>query len=87
MEAYNESLSYDKAFYAQDIEGSIAWARANAKAGIITGEEFKEIERGLELVRKEWESNSFDIKPAVDEVRLKHLQNYHPIGIVCSNNS
>lgn len=68
MEAYNESLSLDKAFYAEDIDGSIAWARANKNAHILTEEEFKEIERGFGVVRKEWETNSFEIKPGVDEV-------------------
>ncbi len=68
MEAYNESLSLDKAFYAEDIDGSIAWARANQNARILTEEEFKEIERGFGVVRKEWETNSFEIKPGVDEV-------------------
>ncbi|KAL8842765.1 MAG: hypothetical protein Q9176_002401 [Flavoplaca citrina] len=67
MEAYNESLSLDKAFYAEDIDGSIAWARANKNAGILTEEEFKEIERGFGMVQKEWDSDSFQIKPGVDE--------------------
>ncbi|KAL8770340.1 MAG: hypothetical protein Q9209_003976 [Squamulea sp. 1 TL-2023] len=67
MEAYNESLSLDKAFYAEDIDGSIAWARANKNAEILTDKEFKEIQRGFEMVRKEWETESFDVKPGVDE--------------------
>ncbi|KAL8701149.1 MAG: hypothetical protein Q9201_005065 [Fulgogasparrea decipioides] len=67
MEAYNESLSYDKAFYAQDIAGSIAWARANKNVGILTEEEFKEIERGFSIVKKEWEEEKFNIRPEVDE--------------------
>ncbi|KAL8785339.1 MAG: hypothetical protein Q9213_003404 [Squamulea squamosa] len=67
MEAYNESLSLDKAFYAEDIDGSIAWARANKNADILTDKEFKEIQQGFEVVRKEWETESFDIKPGVDE--------------------
>ncbi|KAL8874255.1 MAG: hypothetical protein Q9174_000375 [Haloplaca sp. 1 TL-2023] len=67
MEAYNESLSLDKAFYAEDIAGSIAWARANKNVGILTEKEFKEIERGFVAVKKEWDTNSFEIKPSVDE--------------------
>ncbi|KAL8733350.1 MAG: hypothetical protein Q9166_002174 [cf. Caloplaca sp. 2 TL-2023] len=67
MEAYNESLSLDKAFYAQDIAGSIAWARANKNVGLLTDREFKEIERGFKTVQKEWETNSFDIRPGIDE--------------------
>ncbi|KAL8930159.1 MAG: hypothetical protein Q9208_000776 [Pyrenodesmia sp. 3 TL-2023] len=67
MEAYNESLSHDKAFYAQDIAGSIAWARANKDVGILTEEEFSEIESGFETVENEWRTNAFYIKPGVDE--------------------
>ncbi|KAI4170782.1 MAG: hypothetical protein LQ346_008825 [Caloplaca aetnensis] len=67
MEAYNESLSHDKAFYAQDIAGSIAWARANKNVGILTEEEFNKIETGFEKVKKEWETDTFNIKPGVDE--------------------
>ncbi|KAI4097062.1 MAG: hypothetical protein L6R37_006853 [Teloschistes peruensis] len=67
MEAYNESLSYDKAFYAHDIAGSIAWARANKNVGILTEKEFNEIERGFSIVKKEWDTDSFLIKPGVDE--------------------
>ncbi|KAI4187715.1 MAG: hypothetical protein L6R41_002617 [Letrouitia leprolyta] len=67
MDAYNESLSYDREFYAHDIDGSIAWARANKDVGILTEKEFKEIERGFSTVRKEWETNTFKILPGIDE--------------------
>ncbi|KAL8734056.1 MAG: hypothetical protein Q9181_003357 [Wetmoreana brouardii] len=67
MEAYNESLSYDKAFYAQDIAGSIAWARANKNVGILTEKEFEEIKRGFSIVKKEWDEEKFKIRPGVDE--------------------
>ncbi|KAL9013116.1 MAG: hypothetical protein Q9173_002159 [Seirophora scorigena] len=67
MEAYNESLTHDRKFYAQDIDGSIAWARANKNVGILTEKEFSEIERGFALVKDEWDANTFQIKPGVDE--------------------
>ncbi|KAL9604974.1 MAG: hypothetical protein Q9219_000162 [cf. Caloplaca sp. 3 TL-2023] len=67
MEAFNESLSYDSEFYAQDIAGSIAWARANKDAGILTEKELKEIEKGFSIVRKEWETKTFEVMPGVDE--------------------
>ncbi|KAI4088011.1 MAG: hypothetical protein LQ344_006386 [Seirophora lacunosa] len=67
MEAYNESLTHDRKFYAQDIEGSIAWARANKNVGILTEKEFSEIERGFALVKDEWDADTFQIKPRVDE--------------------
>jgi argininosuccinate lyase len=67
MEAYNESLSFDRAFYAQDILGSIAFARANVTTGILTQQEFETIEKGLKEVLEEWKTNKFVIKPGADE--------------------
>jgi argininosuccinate lyase len=67
MVAFNESIYFDKALYAQDIRGSIAYARANQKSGILTPHEFSEIESGFSEVLKEWQDNTFEIKPGVDE--------------------
>lgn len=39
MISYNESIYYDRALHTQDILGSITWARANHKAGILTAAE------------------------------------------------
>ncbi|KAF1813092.1 putative argininosuccinate lyase [Eremomyces bilateralis CBS 781.70] len=67
MIAYNESIWFDRAFWAQDINGSIAFARANVATGILTQSEFATIEKGFNAIRKEWESDKFEIKPGVDE--------------------
>ncbi|KAL1959208.1 hypothetical protein VTO42DRAFT_2713 [Malbranchea cinnamomea] len=67
MVAYNESIYFDRAFYAQDIAGSIAFARANVKTGILTPDEFAAIERGLKQVLEEWQTGKFVIVPGVDE--------------------
>ncbi|KAK0336310.1 argininosuccinate lyase [Friedmanniomyces endolithicus] len=67
MMQYNESLTFDRVFYSQDIRGSIAYARANTHTGILTQHEFSEIERGLKQVQKEWETNTFEVRPEVDE--------------------
>ncbi|UNI20446.1 Argininosuccinate lyase [Purpureocillium takamizusanense] len=67
MVKYNESIYFDRVLYKQDILGSIAFARANAKAGIITQDEFQQIERGLREVEKEWQAGTFTIVPGVDE--------------------
>ncbi|RSL45420.1 hypothetical protein CEP51_016079 [Fusarium floridanum] len=47
MVKYNESIFFDRILYKQDILGSIAFTRANAKSGIITQEEFENIREGL----------------------------------------
>lgn len=67
MVSYNESIYFDRAFYAQDIAGSIAFARANVKTGILTQEEFEAIEGGLKQVLEEWKTDKFQIVPGVDE--------------------
>lgn len=67
MVSYNESIYYDRAFHTQDILGSIAWARANHKNGILTEAEFAAIESGLKQVEEEWVAGTFKIIPGVDE--------------------
>ncbi len=67
MTEYNQSIYYDRAFYKQDIAGSIAWARANHKTGILSANEFEQIEQGLDKVKSEWESGTFKIMPGIDE--------------------
>lgn len=53
MVEYNESIHFDKALYRQDILGSIAFARANTKNGLLTQDEFNKIEKGLHEVERE----------------------------------
>ncbi|SLM40876.1 argininosuccinate lyase [Lasallia pustulata] len=67
MVSYNESIPYDRVLYAQDIAGSIAWARANHHQGILSASEFAAIEKGFKTVSEEWETGTFEIKPSVDE--------------------
>ena len=67
MQKYNASIYYDRAFYKQDLAGSIAWARANKNRGILNAEEFSKIEKGLKEVGKEWENGMFKIVEAIDE--------------------
>lgn len=67
MISYNESIHFDRAFYAQDIAGSIAFARANIATGILTQDEFATIEKGLNQVLEEWRTSQFEIKSGVDE--------------------
>ncbi|KAF5616286.1 Argininosuccinate lyase [Fusarium sp. NRRL 52700] len=68
MHQYNASISYDKLLYKEDILGSIAFARANARLGIISNNEFTEIERGLREVMKEWEADTFVIMPNDEDI-------------------
>ncbi|KAI9793487.1 MAG: hypothetical protein M1816_007919 [Peltula sp. TS41687] len=84
MVSYNESIHYDRAFYAQDIRGSIAYARANCKLGILTSEEFAAIEKGFATVKHEWETGIFQIKSGVDEDI--HTSNERRLGELIGSN-
>ncbi len=55
MHEFNQSLRYDKRMHAADIRGSIAYAKALTKVGILTAEEEKKIVEGLQTVGQEWE--------------------------------
>jgi argininosuccinate lyase len=84
MEAYNESIHFDRAFYRQDILGSIAFARANVQTGILKQEEFELIEQGLNQIMKEWEDGKFVIVPGADEDI--HTANERRLGEVIGTN-
>jgi argininosuccinate lyase len=68
MEKFNESISFDKRMWAQDIRGSIAYAKAIGKVGIITDEEVKLLVDGLEQVRHEWIEGKIEIKPGDEDI-------------------
>ncbi|KAH9904669.1 L-Aspartase-like protein [Xylariomycetidae sp. FL2044] len=79
MNKYNASIRYDKALYKEDILGSIAFARANSKAGIITKDEFHAIERGLLQVMEEWKQGTFAVQPNDEDI---HTANERRLGEV-----
>jgi argininosuccinate lyase len=54
--------------WAQDIKGSIAYAKGIEKVGIITGEELNLLIEGLEKVYKEWEEGIFEIKNGDEDI-------------------
>lgn len=68
MEKFNESISFDKRMWSQDIQGSIAYAKATAKVGIISEEERDQLISGLEKVKEEWDSGSFVIKSGDEDI-------------------
>mmetsp|Transcript_18227 Transcript_18227/g.39731 ORF Transcript_18227/g.39731 Transcript_18227/m.39731 type:complete len:472 (+) Transcript_18227:146-1561(+) len=68
MEKFNESLWFDKRMWAQDIRGSVAYAKAIGKVGIITQEEVDLLIEGLGKVHKEWEEGKFEIKPGDEDI-------------------
>jgi len=59
LKALNNSLPFDKALYQEDIEGSRAHAFMLAEQGIISQEDYQQIDAGLEEIYQEIESGQF----------------------------
>ncbi|KAI0314270.1 argininosuccinate lyase [Amylostereum chailletii] len=68
MHAFNQSLSYDRRMHAQDIRGSISYAKSLAKVGILTAEEEANMVAGLEAVGQEWASGQFVIQEDDEDI-------------------
>jgi argininosuccinate lyase len=47
LRALNDSFAFDRELFGEDVEGSIAWARAIGAAGVLTGEEVEAIVNSL----------------------------------------
>ncbi len=68
MEAFNDSFRFDKRLWAADIQGSQAYARALARANILTEAEAAEIVTGLAQVHEEWTTQQFVAKPGDEDI-------------------
>lgn len=64
----NDSLPFDKRMFAEDIEGSTAWARALVGAGVLTDSEADQIADGLTRVRDEFEAGSFKFAAGDEDI-------------------
>lgn len=80
----NDSIGFDIRLYNEDIDGSIAWSNGLVGAGVLTAEEAKQINEGLEKVREEIRLEKFvfaagdeDIHTAVER-RLTEIVG--PVG-------
>src|SRR4051794_36739063 len=70
FQALNSSISFDFRLAPYDLEQSITHARMLAHSGIIDEDDLREIETGLEQVRKEVEEDRFEVKPADEDVHM-----------------
>ncbi|KAF8522212.1 argininosuccinate lyase [Hysterangium stoloniferum] len=84
MWEYNQSLRYDQRMHAEDIRGSIAYAKALRLAGVLTKDEEDKLVQGLRQVGEEWKAEKFEVKPEDEDIhtanerRLKELVG--PVG-------
>ena len=68
LRALNDSIGFDQRMYKEDIQGSIAWATALGQAGVISGDDVEHIVDGLEKVRAEFDTGTFEFKAGDEDI-------------------
>src|SRR5450631_2516097 len=70
MEEINVSIDVDRHLFAQDIAASKAHAAMLAAQGIISKNDAKNIEKGLDTILSEIGNGSFDFKRALEDIHM-----------------
>jgi argininosuccinate lyase len=65
---FGDSIGFDVRLYAADVRGSIAYASALARSGIIDGEEHRALTDGLLMILGEFERGGFEVKPDDEDI-------------------
>ncbi len=65
---FNASISFDKKFYRQDMEGSMAHVKMLAKQGILTENEKDQILEGLEGILEDVENGTLEISDKYEDI-------------------
>ena len=68
MARFNNSYPFDWRMWAEDIRGSLAWARQIHSAGVISAAELAELTAGLTAVRDEFAAGSFAALPTDEDI-------------------
>lgn len=68
MRRFGDSLVFDRLLYDADIRGSVAYARALQKAGILSVEERDTIIQGLLQVKAEFDADQFQAAPGDEDI-------------------
>lgn len=70
VQRYGESISYDWRLYKHDIAGSIAHAKAQHKAGMLTEEELTAIISGLKDIEADIDAGNFSWSMELEDVHM-----------------
>lgn len=68
VEELNASLPFDSRLYREDIDASLAWAVALARAELLSAEELESIKRGLDEVRLEFDEDAFEATSSDEDI-------------------
>ena len=69
-ERFTASLAFDRRLWPYDIQGSLAWARALARAAILTPSDHEAIAGGLARIQAELEGGSFPFRPELEDIHI-----------------
>ena len=64
----NSSLPIDQRLAIQDVDGSLAWAKALHQAGVLQDEEHASIVLGLDMIKKEFSGGRFSFAPSDEDI-------------------
>jgi argininosuccinate lyase len=70
FQALNSSIAFDYRLAPYDLEQSLAHARMLARSGIISDDDLRAIERGLDAVRQEIEDDRFTVAADDEDVHM-----------------
>ena len=70
VEQFGESITYDWRLFAHDVAGSIAHARAQKEAGLLTDDEFSNIENGLREIEADIAAGNFEFKTSLEDIHM-----------------
>lgn len=68
MRLFNDSFPFDRRMWAEDVRGSMAWARQLAAAGVISADERDALLAGLQGVHDEFAAGEFAAKPGDEDI-------------------
>src|SRR5262245_33115585 len=69
-ERFTASLAFDRRLWPYDIQGSLAWAGALARAAILTPSEHEAIAGGLARIQAELGEGSFPFRPELEDIHI-----------------
>lgn len=73
VEKFTESISFDHRLYIQDIAGSIAHSQMLASQGILTADEFEQIQSALTEIQADIEAGNFEYDHALEDIHM-HIE-------------
>jgi argininosuccinate lyase len=68
MRRFSNSIAFDWRLYAVDVQGSVAYTLALARAGLITAQERDDLVAGLQRVREEFATGAAQLEPSDEDI-------------------